>query len=73
MLLINNEIDLVKSFDKLKAAMNESRLIVKAESFGYMQAYLSLEKAVEDHINECSGEIQNTPAADPNDIKDIYI
>ena len=67
MLIINNEIDLGQSFEKLKGAMQESKLIGKAESFGYMQAYFNLEKAVENHIKECTVE------QDANDIKDINI
>lgn len=73
MLLLNNEVDISKSFEKLKAAIAEGDKIDKADRFGYMQAYVNLSTAVERHIKECTGEPVNEPAANIDDLKDIEL
>lgn len=73
MLLTNNEIDLSKSFDKFKRALEESKKEAdKGGNIPYMNAYLNLALAAERHLKECADE-SVVPEADSNDLKHVNI
>jgi hypothetical protein len=73
-LIVNNEIDLGRSFEKLKEALNESEKASKESGqYGYVTAYLNLKIAVRNHVYKCTGEViggKLEPKDDPNGIPD---
>lgn len=75
MLLINNEIDLGKSFEHLKKMMDLASERVRAnpspESYALNYGFLSA--AVNRHLSECVTDNIDTPAANKDDLKDINI
>lgn len=74
MLIINDEIDLGNSFDKLKQSLMESeKARNECGKYGDTNAYINLRQAVTSHLYKCTGEMPNLSAADPNDIKHINI
>lgn len=72
-MILLNELDLEKSFDKLKGRLNESETVRHDAPLGYAQAYINLRQGVLLHLKECVGEEININVADPNDLKNINI
>lgn len=76
MLIINNEIDLGKSFERLKMELDHSHRITSPENpESYAYALGRLQSAIRVHIKRCVGDIpdlpKDTPAINIDDIKDI--
>lgn len=76
-MILLDELDLGKSFQKLTSAILESEKMLKDTGpYGYMVAYLNLRVLATSHIYSCTGEIvpiANIPAANVDDLKDINL
>jgi|GEM_PF-6044119 len=65
-MILLNELDLEKSFEKLKSALIESDKMAKVRSSStLMRAYLNLSEQVKRHITDCTERDQI------DDLKDI--
>jgi hypothetical protein len=73
-MILLNELDLEKSFNKLKQSLNESEsLVSEGKYYHYMNAYINLANSVKMHINECVGDSENIKYADPDDLRALNI
>jgi hypothetical protein len=73
-MILLNELDLDKSFNKLKHSLNESEsLVSEGKYYHYMNAYLNLRNSVDRHIKECVGDSANIQSADPDDLRTVNI
>jgi len=74
MKLLMNELDLEKSFDRLKFAFNESEKKVNNKEeypFALVEGYINLSEAVRRHLNECEDKTEPKYENDADDLKGV--